>query len=225
MAFYDCLLEETRDERERFLAIPIIGRAADKGVSRKVYLAFLTQAYHHVKHTSPLLERALARCPADDDAYIDGLLTYIEEEAGHEQWILDDITALGGNPASVRNAVAGIPVRAMVGYATYAIDHISPYAMLGMVHVLEGISARIAGGAAQAIARSLGMYPHAGFTYLISHGALDQDHVRLFADLVNGIDGNEARRAIIDTANVIYRLYGDIFRDLERMEEAADAAA
>ena len=30
--------------------------------------------------------------------------------------------------------------------------------------------------------------PAEAFTYLTSHGALDQDHMRFFADLVNGLD-------------------------------------
>jgi len=224
MKFYDRLLEATCLERERFLAVPILAHAAERGVPRDVYLAFLGQAYHHVKHTCPLLRRALAGCRADDRAYREGLLDYIEEETGHEQWILDDIAALGGDPSSVRRAAPGVPCRAMVGYATYAIDNVSPYALLGMVHVLEGTSARIAGPAAQAIARSMGMYPTAGFRYLASHGALDQDHVRFFIDLVNGIEDGRAQCAVIETAEVTYRLYGDMFRDLERMENATHAA-
>jgi pyrroloquinoline quinone (PQQ) biosynthesis protein C len=216
MSFSDRLLAATTDERERFLAIPIIQRAAATGVSRDAYVAFLTEAYHHVRYTCPLLELALSRCGAEDDHYRNGLLQYIEEETGHEEWILDDIEAFGGSAAAVRDATPGIPCRAMVGYATYAIEHISPYALLGMVHVLEGMSAQLAGAAAQGIARSLGRSTKAGFSYLISHGTLDQDHVRFFTDLVNAIRDDHAQQAIIATANVVYRLYGDIFRDIDR---------
>jgi pyrroloquinoline quinone (PQQ) biosynthesis protein C len=225
MSFSDRLLEATTDERERFLAIPIIRRAAASGVSRDAYVAFLTQAYHHVRYTCPLLELALARCGPEDDHYRDGLLQYIAEEAGHEEWILDDIEAFGGSAAAVRTAVPGVPCRAMVGYATYVIEHVSPYALLGMVHVLEGMSAQLASAAAQGIARALGRDTNVGFSYLVSHGALDQDHVRFFADLVDAIRDARAQRAIIDTANVIYRLYGDIFRDIDRETSVADAAA
>lgn len=224
MAFYDRLLEETGAEHDRFLAVPIIGRAAASGVSHDTYLAFLAEAYHHVKYTCPLLNLALDRCPAHDDAYRAGLLDYIDEETGHDQWILEDIAALGGDPAAVWRSAPGVPCQAMVGYAIYAIEHVSPYAMLGMVHVLEGVSARVASRAAQAIARSLGRRTDIGFSYLTSHGALDQDHVRFFIGLVNRIDDPSAQRAIIDTARVIYRLYGDIFRDLDRQEEATHAA-
>lgn len=224
MPFFDQLLDETRLERERFLAIPIIGRALESGVSRAQYLGFLGQAYHHVKRTCPLLELAIACSGPEDEAYRQGLLRYIEEEIGHEQWILEDIEALGGDAARVRAAGPGVACRAMVGYATYAIEHVSPYALLGMVHVLEGMSAKLAALAADSIARSLGTEVGAGFSYLVSHGALDQDHVGFFAGLVNRIEEERARRAIVETADVIYRLYGDLFRDLDRADSIADAA-
>jgi pyrroloquinoline quinone (PQQ) biosynthesis protein C len=224
MSFYDRLLDETRSERDLFLSVPLIRRAIECGTSRDTYLAFLGQAYHHVKYTCPLLDLAQRRCGAGHAAYRAGLSSYIAEETGHERWILDDITAMGGDASLVSNGTPDIPCRAMVGYATYAIEHVSPYAMLGMVHVLEGISSQLASRAADRIAASLGVGTDSGFSYLVSHGDLDQDHVRFFRELVNGIESETGQNAIIDTANVIYRLYGDIFRDLDRREGIADAA-
>jgi pyrroloquinoline quinone (PQQ) biosynthesis protein C len=224
MSFYDQLLDVTRCERDRFLSIPLITRAAESGVPRDLYLAFLGQAYHHVRHTCPLLELAVARCGPRDEGYRKGLLHYLEEERGHELWILEDIEAMGGDPAAVRQAVPGIACRVMLGYAIYAIEYVSPYALLGMVHVLEGMSARLAERAAKAIASRLGVGTAAGFSYLLSHGILDQEHVQHFETLVNDIREEPARRAIIETADVMYRLYGDIFRELERAERVRHAA-
>jgi pyrroloquinoline quinone (PQQ) biosynthesis protein C len=224
MTFYERLIVETGTEREHFLSVPILGRAADTGVSRETYLAFLGEAYHHVKHTCPLLNLALQNTEPGDVVYRVGLADYIAEETGHEEWILDDIGALGGDPATVRVGAPGIACRAMVGYVTYAIEHVSPYAMLGMVHVLEGISAQIAGKAAAAIARAINADMTAGFSYLVSHGELDQDHVSGFEELVNKLRNTEAENAIVETANVVYRLYGEIFRELGRQEEFSNVA-
>lgn len=224
MSPYDRLLEATRPERERFLAIPIVRRAAQSGVSRASYLAFLGQAYHHVSQTCPLLRLTLARCGAGDGDFPRALRHYIEEESGHEGWILDDIAALGGDAPAVAAATPGLPCRALVGYVTYAIEHVSPYAMLGMVHVLEGMSVALAERAARAIAASLGTGTGAGFSYLVSHGALDRAHVRFLRDLVDGVPDAAAERAIVETADVVYRLYGEIFRDLEPAAGTADAA-
>lgn len=213
---YDRLVAETAVERERFLSMPVLRQAQEEGVPLPLYLGFLGQAFHHVRQTCPLLGLALARCDAGDAAYRRGLLDYLEEEKGHEEWILDDIAALGGDAEAVRAGRPDIPCRAMVAYATWAIEHVSPYAMLGMVHVLEGMSVALADRVARGIAARLGQRetaaePIAGFSYLTSHGALDQDHVRFFEELVNGIEDASAVDAIIETANAIYRLYGDMF--------------
>lgn len=225
MPFFERLLAETKSAREDFVSIAVIRRALGQGVPRAMYLAFLEQAYHHVKYTCPLLAAALARSGPSDRRYMTALLEYIEEERGHEEWILKDIDALGGDAEAVRNGEPALPCRLMVAYAYYAIDHVSPYALLGMVHVLEGMSAALATAAASTLKNSLGLAGDEGLSYLSSHGSLDQEHVAFFRDLVDGIGDEAAQKAIIDAANIVYRLYGDIFREIDsRFEEASHAA-
>jgi pyrroloquinoline quinone (PQQ) biosynthesis protein C len=84
--------------------------------------------------------------------------------------------------------------------------------MLGMVHVLEGTSSALATRAARSIAATLGL-PPAAFSYLTSHGALDQEHVRFFEDTVNAATSEELEH-VVHVAKRVYRLYGDIFREL-----------
>ena len=59
-----------------------------------------------MKHTFPLLAFAASRTTYE--AYQDALVEYMAEERGHEKWILNDIDAMGGNAAAVRNGVPGI---------------------------------------------------------------------------------------------------------------------
>ena len=63
---------------------------------------------------------------------------------------------MGGDARAVSDGEPGIACQVMVGYTYYAIEWISPYAMLGSVHVLEGMSTLLADKAADAIQRSLG---------------------------------------------------------------------
>ena len=147
MSFYDELQAATAAERAAYLSIPLITETVRNGASRALYLDFLTQAYHHVKHTYPLL--ALASVHTTDEVYQDALVEYMKEERGHEKWILDDIGALGGDADEVRDGRPGEACEIMVGYTYYAIEWISPYAMLGSVHVLEGMSTALADRAAE----------------------------------------------------------------------------
>lgn len=223
MSFYDELLAETEPERRGFMAIPIVVRTLREGADRETYVAFLEQAYHHVKHTCRLLALALAQCGDEDGRYMAALVEYLREEQGHEAWILDDIRALGGDAARVAAGEGAVPTRAMVAYVHYAILHDSPYAMLGMAHVLEGLSAALAAAAADRLRASLG--GDAGLTYLSSHGQLDQAHVAFFRELVDGVMEPQARRAVVETAKAVYRLYGDIFREIDAQAEARRRAA
>jgi heme oxygenase len=227
VSFYEQLNQETAAERMDFQSIPVIRRALAEGAGRELYLAFLNSAYHHVKYTCPLLGRALSLLGEDDRAYRAGLVAYIDEEKGHEEWILDDIEALGGDAQASRLALAPLAVRVMIAYAYYAIDHLSPYALLGMVHVLEGMSVALACAAAASIKAGLGIGAKeggGGFSYLTSHGDLDQDHVRSFADLLADIDSPQRRVVVIQAARVFYTLYGDVFRSLEQGREVSDVA-
>jgi len=214
MTGHDRLLAETAAARSEFLDIPLLARAAAGEVPQSLYLDFLREAYHHVRHTCALLSLAAAR--TQDPEYRQELFGYIAEERGHDDWILADIAALGGDPEATQRATPGTPCRAMVGYVYYAIEWISPYALLGMVHVLEGASAQLAAKAAAALKISFGSVDDTGFRYLVSHGQLDQDHIVFFRSLVNQLPEPGAIEPIIDCANVVYRLYGDLFRDLDR---------
>ena len=171
----------------------------------------------------PLLALAAAR--TDDEAYQDALVEYMDEERGHEKWILDDIAAMGGDASALRRGKPGIACQVMVGYSYYAIEWISPYAMLGSVHVLEGMSTLLADKAADAIQRSLGQRGEGGFSYLRSHGALDIEHVAFFKSLVNGIIDPEVQQIVIDASKVFYRLYGDIYRELSLRHPVKSYAA
>ena len=223
MTPYDRLCAETASARYQFLGIPLVQQAAAHGGSRALYLDFLTQAYHHVKHTFPLL--SLAAALTKDERYQDALFVYMKEERGHDKWILDDIRALGGNAEKVANGKPDMACEIMVGHAYYAIEHVSPYAILGMVHVLEGLSIMLAHTVATAVKGSLKTEGNAGFSYLISHGSLDIEHVTLFKNLVNGFEDPKTVDIIIDAARVFYHLYGAIFADMgHRHMEVSHAA-
>lgn len=214
-AFYRRLVDETSVEQAGFMNIDVIRHAVANGVDRALYLEYLASAYHHVKHTCPLLGLALSRCGDDDQPYRAGLLAYLDEEKGHEEWILNDIGALGGDAEAVRRGLAPFPARMMTSYAYYAIDRISPYAQLGMVHVLEGMSVALARAVAGAIQAEWGLGAEAeGFSYLTSHGQLDEEHVALFAALLDQIDTPERRAVVIQAAKDFYQLFGDMFRAL-----------
>jgi len=63
MTFHEQLARATAVDRDFLLAAPVIQRSLAGDVTRELYVAFLTQAYHHVRHTVPLLMAVGARLP------------------------------------------------------------------------------------------------------------------------------------------------------------------
>ncbi len=213
MPFYDQLTAATESARADFIGVPVVQRALAGDVSREEYVAFLGQAYHHVRHTVPLLMACGSRLP-DRLAWLrDAVAEYIEEELGHEQWILDDIAAADGDPLVAREARPLPATEIMVAYAYHVIDRVNPVGFFGMVFVLEGMSVALASRAAEAMRERLQLPPNA-FRYLISHGSVDQDHVRFLESLVNRLDNPADQGAVVHCAEIFYRLYGDIFRSI-----------
>ena len=209
---FEILCQATSNEQIELTSLPIIGKAIKGEISLQTYVAFLTQAYHHVKHTVPLLMLTGSKIGEQDEWLRTAMAEYIEEEIGHEKWILNDIQACGGNKQKVIESEPAFATELMVSYAYDSINRINPLCFLGMVHVLEGTSVQLATLAANKIQESLSL-PNKAFTYLISHGDLDQDHVQFFEDLVNRLN-SEQFAVVIKSCKRFYRLYADIFRGL-----------
>jgi pyrroloquinoline quinone (PQQ) biosynthesis protein C len=217
MTFFEQLQQATQAEQSGLQSLPIIRKALGGEVTQEQYVAFLTQAYHHVKHTTPLLMACGARLGEDKEWLREAIAHYIEEEIGHQEWILNDIAACGADAEAVRHGQPAFATELMVAYAYDTIARGNPVGFLGMVHVLEGTSIQLAINAASALQQSLNL-PKQAFTYLNSHGSLDLEHVDFFRDLVNRLDSDEDKACLVHCAKAVYRLYGDIFRSLESVQ-------
>jgi pyrroloquinoline quinone (PQQ) biosynthesis protein C len=214
MSFYQYLQQATAAEREYLLSAPVIAACQRGEVSLGLYRAFLAQAYHHVSHTVPLLMAAGARMPASHEWVRQALVEYIAEEYGHQEWILNDLRACGGDAEAVRQGRPGQAIELMVAFLYHQIDRHNPMALFGMVQVLEGTSVAIALTVAGQLRQGLKL-PEQAMSYLSSHGALDQEHLCFFAGLMDRVTAVEDQEAIVHAARVVYRLYGDMLRSLE----------
>lgn len=212
MSFYEHLSQATAHERAQLLAAPAIADCLRGQVSRETYLAFLGQAYHHVRHTTPLLMAVGSRLPDRLEWLRRPVAEYIEEEIGHEEWILSDIAAAGGDAAAVRRSQPDLPAEVMVAYAYDLANRGNPAGFFGMVFVLEGTSVALALHAADQIQDALDL-PDNAFTYLRSHGTLDQEHTRHLAALLERMEEKD-QDEVLRRARVFYKLYGDLFRAL-----------
>ncbi len=214
MSFFITLIETTDASRRDLEAIPKMNSMINRGLTLAEYKAFLHDLYYIVWHFCPIIAAGASRC---DDHFRNvryELYERIEEEKNHETWVLEDVEAVGGDVAPVRANPPSPPVQAMVAYNYYCADRAHPCAVLGMLYSLEVIASAYAATLAQSIAKSLGRdMDGPGFKFLLSHSAMDQDHVAKLNVLVKTIDDPVAQEAIMNATRVNFYQFGRMFYD------------
>jgi Iron-containing redox enzyme len=153
------------------------------------YPEYLRTMYGVIKASVPLMELAAAHCarrPADPitaplRAYLVG---HIEEERGHDEWLLEDLAVLG-HPATVTASALPPPaVAQLVGTQYYWISHHHPVALLGYIAVMEAnaphpsLAARLVEEAA---------VPEAAVRTVRDHAALDAGHTDAVFELIDSL--------------------------------------
>lgn len=209
--FYQQLIQDTTSSREQFLQIEALQKGSQGDISLSTYQAFLIQAYYHVRHTTPLLMACGSHLPQHKEWLRNAVAEYIEEEVGHQEWILADIAATGLDAEKVRLGLPHYTTELMVAYAYDTIMRNNPVGFFGMVLVLEGTSVNLATNAAATIQKNLKL-PDQAFSYLNSHGSLDIEHMGFYEKLMNRIEDKADQQAIIHASKLFYHLYGNIFK-------------
>lgn len=211
--FFQALEFETKDLKNDLYNIDQVQMALNGKLSLDSYIAYLTQAYHHVKHTTPLLMLAGAKISSDKEFLRNALAEYIEEELGHQEWILNDIKNCGGDPDLVRESQPKFATEIMISYAYDFISRVNPVGFFGMIYVLEGTSINLATKAGEAIMKNLQLNKNC-FSYLFSHGSLDLKHMDFFKSLMKEINDRQDQRDIIHMAKNMFCLFGNVLKTI-----------
>jgi long-chain acyl-CoA synthetase len=223
ISFFERLVAATTDGRSSLLATPQIRDGLEGRISHTTYLHYLAEAFHHVKHTVSLMRLADEKLLPRQTWLREALGQYIAEEAGHEEWILDDIANAGGDAETVRNGKPRFATELMVAFAYDYVGRINPIGFLGMVFVLESTSEQLASRGAQALMGTLKLQDNC-FRYLISHGSVDIDHMLFFRQLMLRIDDPRDQEAVIHMANSMYRLYREVFASIPHFADESRVA-
>ena len=214
MSFFITLVEDSDVSRRSIERLPRVNAMMHKGLALPEYRAFLHDLYHIVWHFCPVIAAAAARCDDTLRQVRYELYERLEEEKGHELWVLEDLEAMGGDTARARAEPPSAPVQAMIGYNYYAAEHVHPCAVLGMLYVLEVIASVYGGKVADSIARALGREAAAGgFRFLSSHATMDADHMAKLNVLLKTIDQPAAQAAVVHSTRVNFHQFGQLFGD------------
>jgi pyrroloquinoline quinone (PQQ) biosynthesis protein C len=211
MSFFITLVENSDASRRAIETAPRVHSMIHKGLTLAEYRAFLRDLYHIVWHFCPIMATAAARCGDNLRNIRYDLYERIDEEKGHEDWVLEDIAAMGGD-VKADIAAPSAPVQAMIGYNYYAAERVHPCSVLGMLYVLEVVASVYGGKAADSIARARAGR-EGGFRFLSSHATMDADHLAQLNVLLKTIDDPAAQAAVISSAQVNFHQFGQLFSD------------
>ncbi len=213
-SFFITLVEMTDANRRDLENVPKVHAMIHRGLSLAEYRAFLHDLYHIVWNFCPIMAAAASHC---SDRFRDvryELYDRIQEEKGHETWVLDDIEAMGGDVASVRSGAPSAPVQAMIAFNYHAAERVHPCSVLGMLYMLEVVSSVYGGRVSDSIARALGRdVDGGGFKFLSSHATMDQDHMASLNRLVKTVSDADAQQAIVNSTRVNFVQFAQMFGD------------
>jgi pyrroloquinoline quinone (PQQ) biosynthesis protein C len=149
---------------------------------------YLVSMHSVIRTTTLLMETAVdrARQLEDTDPVAAGAAEYferhIEEERGHDDWVLGDLELVGVDREDVLRRVPSPTAARLVGAQYYWILHYHPVALFGYFAVMESFPPQRE--LIEELVERTG-YPREAFHSFSAHGELDPQHLE---DLYKALD-------------------------------------
>jgi hypothetical protein len=173
-------------------------RLFDHADQPRLIPALLVLCHQVIRAGVPLMDTARARARALADpvglalaAYLD---EHIEEERGHDEWLLDDLTHAGLSRAEVLSRIPSPRTAALVGAQYYWVQHEHPVSILGYLMVVEG---RALTPALIDEMQARSGLPAAAFRAAREHARLDPGHAGELDRIVDALPLTRAQTALL----------------------------
>src|SRR5678815_4027505 len=209
--FFMALVESTDQARRDFETHPVALAAVADGLSVERYRKLLLELYQIVWHFNPICAAAASRMPDAHRELRYFLYRHMAEESGHEQWVGNDLQAIGVGEAAPLKHQPSPSTLALIGYNYWGADRRDPCSVLGMMYVLEVIASVYGGAFASAVRESLLLVGDRGVSFIGSHATLDADHMVQLRKILDTIEDAGARDAITEPALVNFEFVTRIF--------------
>jgi pyrroloquinoline quinone (PQQ) biosynthesis protein C len=202
LPFFADLVTRTDEDRRGFENHPVVMDAVAQGMSVERYRALLLELYHVVWHFNPVCAAAASRMSDDYQGIRHFLYEHMQEESGHETWVMNDLEAIGIAPQATREHGPSVNTLALNGYNYWAADRRHPCSVLGMLYALEVIASVYGGPFASAIREALLLDGDRGVSFIDSHATMDAKHMAELRTVLNLIKDDAARDAVAESVRV-----------------------
>lgn len=174
--------------------------------ARERFIRYLVEAYHWVRHTCPLLERAAARA-ADLPWLAEYLRAHAEEERGHDELLLKDLERLGRGRAEVQGVWPRRETLALVAAQVHLMDTAGPVTLLGHAYALEATPPTSPGIVRLSSALDV---PQDALTALRVHADADPGHVRELRAMLDRLTDPERQRLVLYSLEITSGYLADL---------------
>ena len=183
---------------------------------------YLVSLHTVIRTTEALMATAVGRARelADSDPVAAGAAEYferhIEEERGHDEWVLDDLELMGVAREDVLRRVPGVTAARVVGAQYYWVLHYHPVALFGYFAVKEGFPPQ-----PQLIERLIEGtgYSRAAFHSFAAHGEIDPQHIEELYEALDALPLSRAHETVVGlsaiaTAELMSELASEVIDSL-----------
>ena len=209
--FFIDLVSRTDEARRSFETHPVILEAVASGMSVERYRVLLSELYHLVWHFNPTCATAASRM-SDADAQVRYFLyEHMHEESGHEQWVLNDLEAIGVARDAIATYLPSPYALALNGYNYWAAERRHPCTALGMMYVLEVIASVYGGPFATVMKDVLLLQGEQGISFISSHASLVTVHMAQLRTILNTLHSESSQAAVLESALVNFHHVTQVF--------------
>jgi hypothetical protein len=159
-----------------------------------------------IRASVPLMQAALQQAAAigTEERVARQMMPYLShhaaEELHHDEWLLDDLEALGMQREQVLTRMPPAAVAQLVGAQYYWVLHHHPAAVLGYIAVLEGSPLEAA--ELEAAAATSGL-PRKAFRTLLKHAQLDPGHRDDLDALLDALPLSKSHASLIGSSAIL----------------------
>ena len=199
LPFFADLVIRTDEARRAFENHPALLDAVANGMPIERYRRFLLELYHVVWHFNPITAASASRMADTHRDVRYHLYEHMLEESGHEQWVMNDLDAVGVTPEVTSAHRPSVYTQGLIGYNYWAAERLHPCSVLGMMYTLEVIASVYGGPFSNAIRESLLLEGDRGVSFVSSHATMDTEHMAELRVVLNLLKDDAAREAAIES--------------------------
>jgi pyrroloquinoline quinone (PQQ) biosynthesis protein C len=213
-ALFSEVVLSTDEARREFETSPVVLSAIANGLSVERYRKLLLELFNVVWHFNPICALAASRLTDQHRAVRYFLYEHMQEEAGHEAWVMNDLQAVGVSEGLALSHQASSMTLAMNGYNYSAADRRHPCSVLGMMYTFEVVASVYGGPFAAAIRESLLLGDDRGVSFISSHATMDAMHMVALRKILDSVMDPLGRAAVIESTKVNFYLLTRLFESV-----------